>query len=489
MKNEILRVQKLSKSYQNKRVLNNFHMSVYEGEILGIIGLYDSGKSVLLNILAGQEKWDSGSIFFDEEPVNLQYLKQTNKIHLINHQSKLIPTLSVLENIFITRKHYRTKIFVNWKKLGHQLDIIFSKFGISIAHNRIVSTLTLAEQQLVEIIKAYVLGAKVILMENVMAQYTHEEQQRIQQILFQMKTKNISFIIAEYQLAILRKYADRILFLDKGHNIKVIQNEDAELVDENKILLSGISHEKPDRHERKIYNEVVFEARHISTKSGEDVTFQINKGEIAVILDLSHSTNANLTNALMGKVKYNGQFVVDGKVIRNVAKARSSVCIAVDELGDTVIKSLDLKDNLCLSAFPRISRFGMISARQKKQIMMDFLKLYRDHNFNFDFNIHKLSQAEATAIYLYRIQIQKWNVLLLMNPDLLLSHETVYVIQEQLRRMTENGRAICIFASTIEPYADLADSYCIIANGKVQGKYTYSECHRYLGSVLKHQKA
>ncbi|WP_019004503.1 ATP-binding cassette domain-containing protein [Cohnella laeviribosi] len=483
MRNEILRVHKLCKSLQNKRVLNHFHMSVYEGEIFGIVGLYDSGKSVLLNILAGREGWDSGSIFFDEVPVNPQFLKQTNKIQLIDHQSRLIPTLSVLENLIIPRRHYRTKIFVNWKKLGRHLDIIFSEFGISIDRNRIVSTLTPAEQNLIEVIKAYILGAKVILMENMMAQYTHEEQQRIKQLLFQMKKKNVTFIIAEYQLANLRKYADRILILDKGHNIKVIRCEDAESFDENKILLSGIPREKPDRPERKIYDDVVFEARHISTKPGEDVTFRINKGEIAVILDLSHSTNANLIDALAGKVKYTGHFIVDGKVIRNIAKARSSVCVAVDEPGDKIIKSLDLKDNLCLSAFPRISRFGMVSARQKRQIMTDFLKLYRDRNFNFDFNIHKLSQAEATAIYLYRIQIQKWNVLLLMNPDLLLSHETVYVIQEQLRRMTENGRAICIFASTIEPYADLADSYCIIANGKVQGKYTYSECRRFLGSV------
>lgn len=476
MKREILRVQKLSKSNQSRRVLNDYNMNLYEGELLGIISLRDSDKSLLLNILKGKHKWDTGSIFFDEEPVTRDVLKKTKKIELINDSPTLVQTLSVLENIFIIRSHLRPKIFIRWDLLKKQLKHHFVELGINIDINRIVSTLSLAEQHLIEIMKAYILGAKVILIENIIALYTPEEHYNFHKLINILKQKNVSFIITGNQLAVLQKYADRILFIDKGTNIKVFHNLGTGELDEKRILLGDIPYEKVTPV-KKQFDEIAFEACHVSINPGEDISFKINRGEISVILDLSHPTTVNLINAITGKVKYSGNFYFEGEDFHDISKL-SSVYFADFEMDEVDIKNIDLKDNLCLSVFPRISRFGFISARQRKQIMNDFLKIYHERNIEYEFDLQNLSQPEAMAMYLYRILIQKWNLLLCINPEILFSYETANIIKDQLRRMTENGRTICIFASTIEPYATIADYFYIVEDGKVHGKYTYQECQQ-----------
>lgn len=483
MKKEILRVQKLSKSNQGKYILNNFHMNLYEGEILGMIGLNDSGKSLLLNILSGKEPWDSGMIFYDEEPISWLQLNKINKIQLIDDQAILVPTLSVLENIFIIQKHAHKKIFIRWGLLKKQfIYYLVEDLGINIDLKRIVSTLSNAEQLMVKIVKAYILGAKIIIIENMIDFLTNEEQKKFQFLINRLKQKKISFIITGYYLALLRKYADRILFIDKGSNVKIFKKVDIGNFDEDLILLGDTSPESKHfiKNTKKRFDEIIFEACHISTCPEEDISFQIKRGEITVILDLHHSTNVNIINAILGKIEYDGNFCFNGKVTYNIAKKRSSIVIVDNKLREIEVKSLDLKDNLCLSAFPRISRFGFINFRQRKQIMNDFLKIYREHGFQYEFDIHSLTQSEAVAIYIYRILIQKWKLLLCTAPELLFSYETMNLVNEQLRLMTENGRAICIFASSIEPYINLADYFYIIQNGKVQGKYSYDECQRIL---------
>lgn len=481
MKREILRIQNVSKINDNKRILNNLHMNLYEGDVLGVVGLHDSGKSLLLNVLNGEEGWDYGRIFYEEEEINWAQLKKSSKIRLIKNESTLVSTLSILENIFIIRKHLHFKSFIRWNLLKRQLVQFFKDLDINIDFNRKVFDLSLSEQHLIEIVQAYILGAKLILIDNVYNSYTNEEHNTLQSLILKLKKRNVSFIISGNQIAMLQKYVDQLLFLDKGSGLKTISIIGNNEIDEKRILLENNVPSKHRIPEKKQFEETAFELRHVSTYPGENISLQIKRGEIAVILDLSNSYNENLINAISGKAKYSGEFLLDDKTIRNLAKKKLLVYIANYKIGEVVIKSLDLKDNLALSIFPRISHLGFFNIRQKNQIMIDFLKIYQTHNINYEFEVQNLSQQEEISIFVHRIRIQKWKLLIFTNPEILFSYETASIIKEQLRQMTENGRTICIFTSTLEPYAHLADYFYIIENGKVQGKYTYEECHKRFG--------
>lgn len=474
MRKEILRIQGLNKANDGKPVLTDFFLNLYEGDVLGVIGLHDSGKSLLLRILSGKESWDTGRVYYDEAPVTYEVLSRSRAIQLVDSVPQLIPTLSVLENIFVVRSRFRRNPFIQWAKLRQQLQLCLSELDIHIDMDRLAANLTLAERHMVAIIKAYITGAKIILADNVMAQYTYAEHQMFHTLLQRLKQKKISFILTSYQLASLRGYADHLLYLVKGTTAKIYYDYDGAPIEENKILLGEVAAEKPSA--RYLQPDIRFEARHIATNAQEDISFQIHRGEIAVILDIPHETNMNVVNALLGKANHTGTFLLDGREITRKV-LNKNVCIADYAMGDVVIQSLNLKDNLSLSAFRRISRLGFISRRQRDVIESDFVHLYETNDWVHDFRLGKLSQPETMAIYLYRILVQRWQLLICINPEMLFGYETVQKIKEQLLRMTENGRSVCIFASTIEQYADLADYYYIVEDGHVMGKFTFDELH------------
>jgi ABC-type sugar transport system ATPase subunit len=449
-------------------------LSLYEGDCFGIIGLHDSGKSLLLKVINGDEDRDSGQIYFNETLITHKQLAKSRSIYLINEASALIPTLSVLENVFVIRKRNSKNIFIAWNKLEQQLTDCLTELEIKMDIQQPVKDLSFAERHIVEIVKAYLFGAKIIMADNITAHYTYQEQIIFQRLIHHLQSNQIAFILTGYQLSSLKRYVDHLLFLVKGSNVKTIRNFADQPVDENRILFGSAI--KAQRKQVREYPEIAFEAKHVSTEPGEDCSFQVKKGEIVVFVDFPSQTNANLIQSLVGQKKFQGEFSLFGRRIKK-SMLRKAICIADYEMDNLVINSLNLKDNLCLSVFPRISKLNFVSKRQEGQITKDFLDLFTSENYNYTFDIKNLSQPEAMAIYLYRILIQKWRLLICTNPEMLFSYETVTIIKKLMRRMTENGRTICIFASTIEQYEDLADYYYLVSNGQIRGKLTYTELY------------
>mgnify|MGYP001765522366 CR=1 FL=1 len=481
MKKEILRIRGLEKRNEKTTSLRDVYLGLYAGEVIGLIGLHDSGKTLLFNILNGTETWDAGEIYLDEKQITPRDLKKSNKIFLVSDKSFLIDNMSVMENIFVIRKHATPKILLSRQLLQRQLAYYLHDLQLDIDLDKKIYELSPSEQHIIQIIKAYIHGARIILVDNIMALYSVSQHTELLRVIRRLKAEGISFIISGYQMETLRPYADWFLFLVKGSTAKVIRNQNHIKVNEKQILLGTIAPDSSTRP-RKKFDEKAFEARHVSTTPNEDVSFEVNRGEIAVILDLNHTTNVNLINALLNDAQYRGHFFLAGKKIQNMRSKRKLICIADYSLREVIIDSLSLKDNLCLSAFNRISNFGFINFRIRKQIEQDFLQLYHNSGFNYSFDMGNLSQPEKMAIYMYRILIQHWELLLCMNPDAVFGYETVKVIFKQLRDMVEKGRAVCIFASTIELYSDLADYYLLAVNGKITGKYTYQELLTHLGS-------
>ncbi len=474
MKKEILRIRGLEKRNENTYTLRDIYLDLYEGEALGVIGLHDSGKTLLFNILEGNESWDKGDFYFDEKKLSPGDLKKSNKIFLVSDNSFLIPTMTVLENIFVIRRHTSPKLFLNQHLLRQQLLFHMQELKLEIDIDDLVQELSVSDQHIIEIVKAYIHGAKIILIENIMANYTVIQRTELLRVISYLKKEGISFILNGYQMELLRPFADSFLFLVKGSTVKVIRNEDNLQVDEKRILLGSKTYDYSAKP-KKVFMESAFTARNISTTQNEDISFDIKRGEIVVILDLLHTTNANLIKALLNEIPYSGQFFLANKKLHDIRRERNRICIADYALKEVIIESLSLKDNLCLSAFNRLSKFGFINLRIRNQIEKDFLELYRLSGFHYEFDIHNLSQPEKMAIYLYRTLIQHWDLLLCLNPETVFGYETVKVIFKQLREMVEKGRSICIFASTIELYSGLADYYFLAADGKIAGKYTYQE--------------
>lgn len=480
-KKEVLRIQNLCVKKDNIYRLQNIYFNLYEGEVLGIIGLHDSGKTMLLRTICGWEAIVEGNIFINEEKVSPHELRHNNIIHMIQVESSLSATLSVLENVFIIRKHISRKIFIHWNMLQKQLKRCFDELNISIDVHKFVYELSPVEKHVVEIIKAYILGAKLIMIDNVMRKYTMRDYEEIYKIINLLREKGISFIITGYQMSLLQRVSDRNLFLVRGTSVKMVENIRRNQINERRILLGTNNKNELIKKVKPSEREVLFEVKDVSTSSGEKLSFQVRGGEIVVIVDLLRTLDNNLVQAILGNRDYKGDFYLEGKPIKDFSRTEKKRHIYMtDFMADEItLERMKLVDNLCLSSYRRISKCGFISFKRTKFIKNAFIRQYKEKGYNFDFDCTSMGHLEKMAIYLERIRLQRWKLLVCSNLENVLCYETYRMIEEQLENIVSGGRAILVFASSFEYFSNLADYYLLVSEGTIAGKYTYEELCSY----------
>ena len=475
MRKEVLRVSHLDKSYDSTMVLQDFSMNLYEGEALGILGLHDSGKTTLLNIIIGKESFSKGDLYFDEEKASRKF-DVKNKVSIVQSRSALVGNLSVMDNIFVLRRHYNHKLFIRKKVMEHQIKECFKDLCLDISPYVKVEQLSDMESYIVEIVKAYILGAKIILIDNISLEHTMDEYLQLNSIIRLLKSKGISFVVTGYQIENLQLFTDRILFLSCGRAVKVIESSNNEQIQEERILIGQAFHKRVLTKGKEILRDVVFEIKDVCTEYLKHVDLQIYGGEIIAILDLAKKSNEELLWLIMHpETEYTGKICFAGEEFKSNKKAyKKNVVFANFQIQDRIVEHLKVRDNLCLSGYRKFSDFGFINWNRIKFIENDFDKWYGEGLIKRE-NCVGLSEKEKIAIYLYRIQLQKGKVLFISNLELVADYLTSRMIEEQIRQMADSGLSICIFSSNVERIYNLADRFAIMSEGELKVILTADE--------------
>ena len=206
MPDELYRIQDLCLRKDNTMLIDHLTMYQYKGEIIGLMGLHDSGKTLLSLILSGQELPNSGRFYYEESPVSCQVL--ASHVALVQRHSSLIPSLSVAENVFIIRRHKRSAFLMHRKLILHEAQNYMKDMKLTIPPHVQVKKLSRSEQCLVEILKAYILGARLIILDDIPLTFFQDPQfSRMYQYL---KEKNVSFLITSCDIYQLQLFSARI---------------------------------------------------------------------------------------------------------------------------------------------------------------------------------------------------------------------------------------------------------------------------------------
>lgn len=475
MRKEIIRASHIRKSYDDFLVLEDFNMNLYEGEVMGIIGLHDSGKSTVLNILSGKEAPTEGNLFLNEKKADMRELNNQDKVFLLQKNSSLIDTLSVLDNIFVVKKHNKKKVWLKQGPIYKQLVQKLEELGISISPLAKVGKFTEEGHHVIEIVKAYILGAKVILIDDIMTGYSNEEYAYLIRIIEKLRKKGVSFIIAGYQVEKIQMYADRIIFLVNGKSVKVIKNMRRNQIDLQNILFgdSSLNFEYPA--EKKKCGNVQFKVKNLHGEGLKNSQLHIDKGEIVLIIDILRNTNQRLFQWFNNENKcFSADISIDDKPYDRRTKKTSGLLLTEDfNTENKIVECLSLCDNLCLSQYKKFSVLGFIKKSRVQFVKYDFLKWvgeWKDTD-----SCRHLSQKEKINMLLYGIELKKARVLLCKNPEEVVDYNDYLLIENRLKRFAQNGMSIGIFASNINRVQTIADSFMFISDGRIKGKYSMSE--------------
>lgn len=462
MKKEILRVQHLYKSQGRTEILKDFSMNLYEGEVLGIMGLKGSGKTLLFHILTGIEEFDAGTLFFDENRISGKRTTLRKYIAMVGKEPQLQKNMSVMDNIFHIRKHYHHQIWIHEKQIRIQAEAELKALGITIDPEVLICQLTRIESYIIEIVKNYIIGARIIILDDFSEEHNADEILKLNDLLEKLKSKGVSFVIAGYQLQNLQMCAERILFLVNGTAGKIITNRKRNQIDEKQIFQIFPPMARQKKRQVRKGQKLLFWAEKVCMDKLQDISFSLYQGEILTLVDFENVNNQQLFEGLMNPelIRSGNFFYKDHVITQKDFSLNSNNILFVDfNLKNKVIGQMSLEDNLCMGNFNKVSKAGFYSRKSMEYIKKDFLEWYPSETLKKCKNCEDISEQDRMAILLYRIRLKKPQMIWCIDPRRYTDALTYQMMKEQMWEFAESGISILIMAQNVEQNYRLTDRF------------------------------
>ena len=479
-----LRMENISKSFSGIRALNSVNLEVAKGEVHVLMGENGAGKSTLMKILSGIYEKDGGSIFLDGKLVDIKNTKEALKlgISMIHQELSPLRAMKVSENIFLGKEPcYRLMGIVNQKKQRELTLSLFKEMDISINPDATMGDLSVAQMQIVEIVKAVSYDSRILIMDEPTSAITGKEVAKLFEIINSLKSKGIAIIYISHKMEEIFKIADRITILRDGQYIETRTVTDFDQDTLIRLMVGRtISELFPKVNLEK--GNVALEVESLSQKGKFwDISFKVRKGEVLGFAGLMGAGRTEVMEAVFGmRETESGRIKVNGKEVRIKSPAsaiRKKIALITE---DRQMKGLNMKasvkDNITLANLKEITRFGQVILLEKENRIADEeIKKLKIKTYNRNQIVNTLSGGNQQKVVL-----SKW---LLNNPEIIILDEPtrgidigakaeIYTI---INRLAEQGKAIIIVSSELLEIMGLCDRVIVLYQGRINGEFKRSE--------------
>ncbi len=470
-----LLVHSVSKSFAGHRVLSDIDLAVYPGEVYAVIGENGAGKSTLSAIIAGLIQPDCGEMILEGRPY--APASPGNALHsgvgLIHQELRLLPDLSIAENIFVGHLP-RKGIFIDRDEMNRRAAEQLRRLGLDLAPNRLVRTLRVAAQQLVEIAKALTRNAKLLILDEPTAALGREETARLFSQVGQLQKQGVSFIYISHRLDEIARIAGRVAVLRDGR--LVAEHPTAQVP--VPVLLENMVGRSVDRIFPKIDppgGREVLQVEGLAGHNGafSDVSFSVRAGEVFGIAGIVGAGRTELVRGIAGADPVSaGTVTVNTKQLRLGAPSEAIqaglVLVPEDRKAQGLVLGHSLANNLALGNFDLLMKRGWISPADVT---------------NFATNgIHRLGvkgQAGQTVRSLsggnqQKVVIARWisrspKVFILDEPTRGIDMGARAAIYETIAGLARAGMAVVVVSSDLEEVIGLAHRVLVLSRGRQKG--------------------
>jgi ribose transport system ATP-binding protein len=484
MSENVLQMRNISKSFSNVNVLNNVNFELQKGHVHAIVGGNGAGKSTLMKILTGVYKKDSGEVLIDGKTVDFSNYSSANAlgIRMIFQELSVVPTLSVVENIYLNHEE-KKGLFNNDKKMRKEAEALLARLGIEIPVTKKIAHLSIGFCQLVEIAKALSEQVKILVMDEPTASLSDVEVERLFQIVRTLKSEGVSIVYISHRMNEILTIADEVTVLRDGKH--VITENAKNLTIDNIInyMLGDAERNAFEYHERAANHnpEIMLEVKGLCVDNlVNDVSFHVNKGEILGLAGLMGSGRTEILEALFGirKIK-RGQIAIQGKAveIKNTKNAINAGIALVPEnrRREGLVITHSLKDNIQLTLFNKVKGNFLLNDAKINHLAEESIT---------DLNI-KTKSINTTVINLsggnqQKVVIAKW---LKNDPQLLLLDEPTAGIdigaKGEIIKIVEGyankGNSVIVVSSEISELMAMCDRIVVLVDGRKTGELNRNE--------------
>ncbi len=489
----LLKAQGICKAYSGITVLDHVELTVRKGEVHALLGENGAGKSTLMKILTGIVKQDEGSIIYRGEPLWIHHPQEIQKygIGIVYQEFNLLPDLTVAENIFIGREpESRFRGFINDRKMNRQAEEILEQLHCRMDPTQKVSTLSVAQQQMVEIAKALSYQCELLIMDEPTAALTEHEIQVLFSIIRQLREEGVAIIYISHRMSDLDAIVDTVSVLRDGHFIAKHRYK-PELKDQ--LIKEMVGRDLVQKYPpRPAYTrgECTLRVQDLCThKRLKHISFEAYQGEILGIAGLMGAGRTELARALFGADPIEkGEIQLYGKkqVIHSPSQAirMGFGYVTEDRKRDGLMLEQSLKENILLSSYERFSRLGMIQDGMADKEADSFIEMLRIRAAGRSQRVGRLSGGNQQKAVIAKWLCRRSRVLLLDEPTRGIDVGAKYEIYEWMYRLAEDGATILMISSELPEILGMSDRILVMSGGRITAELDAGEADQ--NKILKY---
>lgn len=476
---DAVRMCGITKHFGTVHALENVDFTVAEGEIHSLLGENGAGKSTLMNVLYGMLQCDKGEIYIHGQPVTIKHPSQAINlgIGMVHQHFMLTPVMTVTENVIIGSEPVNGP-FVDYRTAQRKVQEMIDKYGFGIDANAKVQTLSVGEQQRVEILKALYRGANILILDEPTAVLTPQEVQELFVVLRDLKAAGKSIIIITHKLKETAAIADRLSVLRSG--VMINTGIDATNCSINDLALMMVGRKVDLTFTRRSENisDVAFEVKNLNLTVKDvpvlkDIALQLRKGEILGIAGIEGNGQTELVEVLTGLRKPDTmELYKDGQRLQgNAADFISAGVGHIPEDRQTrgLVAQMSIEDNVILG-YHRTAKFnnkGVRKAAAIREFADEKMKEYLVKAENIHTHCSALSGGNQQKVVIARVFSEDPDVLIVSQPTRGVDVGAQEFIHTRLLDLRDQGKAVLLLSADLDEVRRLSDRVAVIYDGRI----------------------
>lgn len=466
----------IDKSFGGNAVLKEAGFLLDHGEIHALMGENGAGKSTLMKILTGVYTKDAGQVIVDGQEVCYKNPQEAEKagIVFIHQGLNVLFDLTVEENMFLGKEIHGRFGVCDKKAMRAEVRKILDRLGVSIDPQQRMSELSVGQQQMIEIAKALMVDAKVIIMDEPTAALTQSETEVLFQVVRSLKEKGVSIVYISHRMEEIFELCDRITVLRDGSYIDTKRIQDTDMNDVVKMMIGREIGERYPLREASI-GEVVFKVEGLTCPGVfKDVSFEVHAGEVLGVSGLMGAGRTEIMQAIFGNMPHvTGKLFLNGEEIHNhnpgQAMKNGIGFITEDRKTEGLMLEESIRKNISLANLGRISRRGVLRKKEERELVQKGIEELHIKCFGPEHECGRLSGGNQQKVVFAKWIYTDPKVLILDEPTRGVDIGAKKEIYNIINDLAAKGVAIIMVSSELPEVLGMADRIMVVREGLVRG--------------------
>jgi rhamnose transport system ATP-binding protein len=471
----------IHKSFGSTRVLEGVSLSLLPGEVHSLMGENGAGKSTLVKILAGLHLADRGAVRMNGREVLFRSPSQAQQagVSVIYQEPTLFRDLSIAENVFMHRQPKTAYGWIDYAAMSQAVSQHLKQLGVSLRPEDSVLGLSIADQQIVEIIKALTFEAKVLIMDEPTAALSLEEVKRLFQVVERLRNKGVALMFVSHRLEEVFSISQRITVMRDG---RVVGSGPLGEWTTDEVIRKMVGRSLAALYpkEKVEPGKVVLQVRDLR-RAGvfKGISFEVRQGEIVGLAGLVGAGRSEVARAIFGIDPLDsGEVRIGDTALKEhtpkMAMAAGIGFVPEDRQQQGLVMEMTVMRNATLTVLPEVQRFGLVSQEKEREISARWTQrmLLKGH---IEEPVNILSGGNQQKVVLAKWLATQPKLLIVDEPTRGVDVGAKSEVHRTLSQLAKEGMAIIMISSDLPEVIGMADRVLVMHEGKLTAELTRSE--------------